>query len=482
MPTLRDLLIVIPGISGSVLEKDGTLVWGSAGALWRGWSLSSASMTSLALGNDNPESDDLGDGVRAVSLIDMPSIVAGLLKSDGYGTLTSQLVTHFRANQPGEPKSVLDFPYDWRRDNRVSARKLKAFVAKGLSDWRNAVGGNDAKVILIAHSMGGLVARYFLDVLGGWRDCKALITLGTPFRGSLNALNCLANGYREARVLDMSEVLRTFTSMYQLLPIYEAISLPDGTWGRPGEISGIPNVDAARAQDALAFHREIESAVNANQGNKEYREKGYRLIPFVGARQPTLQSAVLKDGKLEVTANVPKIVPPDLGDGDGTVPRVSAVPIDMSNEFRETYCPERHACLHGNDGILTDIIERVLQMQSLGLTEHIRGPELSPGFSRPTLSLQIADAFQVGTPVTVRCQLNDATQDAQRLVCTIVRVDQAGSIQRHQLTRGPDEWWTVEIANLDEGLYRAEVAGASQSDRDPQPIHDVFGVGQLHRL
>jgi triacylglycerol esterase/lipase EstA (alpha/beta hydrolase family) len=63
--------------------------------------------------------------------------------------------------------------------------------------------------------MGGLVARYYLEVLEGWRDCRALITFGTPYRGSANALNYLANGYKKL-FLDLTEVMRSFSSIYQL--------------------------------------------------------------------------------------------------------------------------------------------------------------------------------------------------------------------------------------------------------------------------
>lgn len=41
--------------------------------------------------------------------------------------------------------------------------------------------------------MGGLVARYFLEYLEGWRDSSRLVTFGTPYRGSLNALNFLVH-------------------------------------------------------------------------------------------------------------------------------------------------------------------------------------------------------------------------------------------------------------------------------------------------
>jgi pimeloyl-ACP methyl ester carboxylesterase len=40
------------------------------------------------------------------------------------------------------------------------------------------------RIVLVAHSMGGLVARYYLQQLGGARRVDALVTLGTPHLGS----------------------------------------------------------------------------------------------------------------------------------------------------------------------------------------------------------------------------------------------------------------------------------------------------------
>jgi pimeloyl-ACP methyl ester carboxylesterase len=40
------------------------------------------------------------------------------------------------------------------------------------------------RITLIAHSMGGLVARVYLQQLGGARRVERLVTLGTPHRGS----------------------------------------------------------------------------------------------------------------------------------------------------------------------------------------------------------------------------------------------------------------------------------------------------------
>ena len=92
---------------------------------------------------------------------------------------------------PGE--TYVEFPYDWRRDNRVAARRLQRLADEKLHAQRQR--NPDAKLILIGHSMGGLVARYFLECLDGWRDTRMLITFGTPHRGSLNAVDFLVNGF-----------------------------------------------------------------------------------------------------------------------------------------------------------------------------------------------------------------------------------------------------------------------------------------------
>jgi hypothetical protein len=42
--------------------------------------------------------------------------------------------------------------------------------------------------------------------------------------------------------------------------------------------------------------------------------------------------------------------------GDGTVPSVSATPIELSNQDREIYVPERHASLQNADHTLDQMI------------------------------------------------------------------------------------------------------------------------------
>jgi hypothetical protein len=162
----KDVVVVLPGISGSVLEKDGKEIWGtSTGAIWRAVTTGGDSINSLALGQvDDPQMDDLGDGVKATRLIPDLHLVPGLWKIDGYSGLMKRLQTALGL-EPG--RNLFGFAYDWRRDNRVSARRLQKDARGWLKSWRERSGNGQARLVLVGHSMGGLVARYFLEVLGG---------------------------------------------------------------------------------------------------------------------------------------------------------------------------------------------------------------------------------------------------------------------------------------------------------------------------
>jgi triacylglycerol esterase/lipase EstA (alpha/beta hydrolase family) len=89
-------------------------------------------------------------------------------------------------------QNLFPFPYDWRRDNRASARRLERFGWDWLKKWWDPSGNDKAKLIFVVHSMGGLVARYFLEVMGGWKDTRALISFGTPYRGALSTRSAIS--------------------------------------------------------------------------------------------------------------------------------------------------------------------------------------------------------------------------------------------------------------------------------------------------
>ncbi len=341
MGNFKDVVILLPGITGSVLANDqGKEVWSSSiGSIWRAITSFGRSIEDLRL----PSSGDPG-GVTAPRLIPDITIVPGLIKIDGYSHIERYLVTQLDL-KPG--KNYFPLPYDWRLDNRVSARRLETQALDWLHKWRNTSGANDAKLVLISHSMGGLVSRYFLECLGGWQHTRTLITLGTPHRGSLNAVDFLVNGMKKGigpLGLDLTPLLRSYASVYQLLPIYPCVEVEDQPLARvatAAESGQLPNVNGQWAADALEFHREIEEAQASNAKLNAYEEEGYRLMPLVGIEQPTHQSARVHAGTVEMLRSYDG---QDMG-GDGTVPRVSATPIELSKANREIFAAEMHGAL-----------------------------------------------------------------------------------------------------------------------------------------
>src|SRR5262249_25461848 len=149
----------------------------SGGALIKALFSLGDSVKELTLAEDPPDVDDIGDGVTASRLISDVHLVPGLWKIDGYSKIATALKDNFSL-VPGQ--NYFEFAYDWRRDNRVAARSLALRSRNWLRAWRERSGESEAKLIIIGHSMGGLVARYFLECLDGWRDTRLLLTFGTP--------------------------------------------------------------------------------------------------------------------------------------------------------------------------------------------------------------------------------------------------------------------------------------------------------------
>jgi len=74
--------------------------------------------------------------------------------------------------------SLFPFPYEWHYSNIESAKLLRTKIdeVKAQTKW--------PRVDVVAHSMGGLIAREYIGTLDGGSSVDQLITLGTPHDGS----------------------------------------------------------------------------------------------------------------------------------------------------------------------------------------------------------------------------------------------------------------------------------------------------------
>ena len=61
---MRDIVVLLPGITGSVLRKDDKELWAISGqAAWKALTSVGSSLQPLMLEEDNPEFDEIGDGI-----------------------------------------------------------------------------------------------------------------------------------------------------------------------------------------------------------------------------------------------------------------------------------------------------------------------------------------------------------------------------------------------------------------------------------
>ncbi|MCX8649213.1 hypothetical protein J3U21_03915 [Gilliamella sp. B2776] len=117
--------------------------------------------------------------------------------------------------------------YNWLESNEESAKRLKTLVEKTIPAFYKKQGRICDKVILITHSMGGLVARYYTEVLGGHEKVYGVINGVQPATGAVAAYTRMKRGneanWAIANVLgkdaaEMTAVLGQAPGPLQLLP------------------------------------------------------------------------------------------------------------------------------------------------------------------------------------------------------------------------------------------------------------------------
>ncbi len=205
----RKPIVFIPGFMGSQL-------WQGDKMLWPDLKLLFTHPQALMLPEDPP--------ATIHGLVEELVVVPGLFKLEQYSQFTGFLKESLGYTAHTD---LIEFAYDWRKDLRQAAQQLKVQVEA----FRQTLPDPTTKVILIAHSMGCLVTRYFVDVLGGDQMAERLILMGGPHLGTPKMILALLTGKGLLPLNLINDKIRdaiiTFPSAYQLLPIYPAVFGPN---------------------------------------------------------------------------------------------------------------------------------------------------------------------------------------------------------------------------------------------------------------
>ncbi|MCF6525176.1 hypothetical protein HOY81_19125 [Streptomyces sp. JJ36] len=281
---------------GSELRDTGTgeVLWGLSSASWvrRAW-LRPGGLHGLRMTEE--ERAGRTGRVRATGLLRSSVWTPYLHGFEPYARLVEEI-----RDCVADPAAVRPFPYDWRLPTAVNGRLLAAAAREHLEAWRRhpahdrarraRADERPARLVFVAHSMGGLVARAALDPAhdaGLAGDTRAVLTLGTPFFGAAKAAAILNTGRGGPVPLphrQLREVCAGMPGLHDLLPQYRCVR--DGDDVRrlePGDVAALGG-SAELAAAAEAAHRDRERVPLP----------GHRAV--VGTTQPTVQNLTLRDG------------------------------------------------------------------------------------------------------------------------------------------------------------------------------------------
>lgn len=407
----RNPVIVIHGILGARLEEHATKrsVWGAfTGDYANPETPEGARLVALplqpptdALAYD-PDASPVGaSGPLGALRLDLlfgvisVNVYADILRTLGIGGFRDRV-----ALDPSTPQYAEDhftchtFFYDWRRDNVENAIQLGRFIRRTRADIdekarakidRLRTAGDPTsrqeadelaawlaagyRFDIVAHSMGGLIAHYYLRygekdlpadgsepevTWAGSQEVDRLIQVGTPNFGAIDALKQLCEGFKANFLLPRFDaaILGTMPSVYQLLPrtrhgvlvdraggtadadlfdpeLWETngwgLAAPEAdrvlAWLLPGEA----DVEARRrrARAYLAWCLDRARRFDAALDKTTPTAPRTQIYLFAADAEPTLARAVLvrRGSRLVPTFDSPVCYLP----GDVTVPRYSAL-------------------------------------------------------------------------------------------------------------------------------------------------------------
>jgi pimeloyl-ACP methyl ester carboxylesterase len=238
-------VIVIPGILGTELinPKTGETVWPSA---FRTSQEGLPINPDLASNRDDLVPGKIIETVRLARVLPEVYVYRDLLEAlrryAGYRDGDWE-----NPGADGYEDTFYVFAYDWRQDNVQNAREL----VRRLERLKTKLGRPDLKFNVVAHSMGGLIARYAAmygdaDLPDGdgpiqptWRGAahiSKIVMIGVPNEGSADAFATLVEGYSiteglRRRIpllnkLTKEDAVRT-PSVFQLMPHSEAVKFLD---------------------------------------------------------------------------------------------------------------------------------------------------------------------------------------------------------------------------------------------------------------
>lgn len=305
---MRRPVIFIPGLLGSRLCRDNpanpaepVIVWGSVGAL--------AEFPALRIAKGSP------NDIKPCGLI-REIVFLGVQVQEIYGPV----IAHLEKTGYRDGVDLFIFDYDWRLSVFDNAAALERFVREKIPDPAR-------RFDIVAHSMGGLIARIFALRHDKASQLARLFSAGTPFQGSAKVYVTVEKGWGTLNPLmgGLSTFRRTmlsFPSIFELAPRYSdcceagkgsAFAFGDSDAWRALKWTGVDPADMADLKTAASRAAELRKIVETSL------PAGVEDVMLIGVDQRTPQRVTFDVGADSAAARVQTS-----WQGDATVLRDSA--------------------------------------------------------------------------------------------------------------------------------------------------------------
>jgi CHAT domain-containing protein/pimeloyl-ACP methyl ester carboxylesterase len=334
----QPVVYILPGVMGTHLSEGDNRIW--------------LDLLDLSLG-------------KLVNLqISNPDVQPQALVAFAYADLVEYLsATH----------EVIPFPYDWRLSILDEAKRFASEIEAKLKE-------TDQPIRIIAHSMGGLVARAMLGQRPDlWdeirkRDGARFIMLGTPNEGSYQIPRLILGQEKTLRMLalldiknstrDLLEVIARFPGVLGLLPMEDEPRnfLEASTWDEFPNTGGRGWVKPT--QKDLDQAKELRGLLKAEKG-------------MIGAEDPILYVAGYAQGApiaMDYNENH-EVIFRATDQGDGTVPWASGILPELK-DGRTYYLNAPH----GDLAKRKETFPAIYDLLAKGSTDRL--PKIPPRYDR----------------------------------------------------------------------------------------------------
>jgi pimeloyl-ACP methyl ester carboxylesterase len=380
-------VLIVPGIMGTELFNDSELLWADLGRIYLHAGDTDLQNHFMVKGLSLNSQGNSLQSIQAGKVIDKINMISPIPDLHFFDFLIQDI----EKNGYTQDKDLFLFPYDWRLD----LQKTKDLLKQKIEAIKLQTGS--AKVDIVAHSMGGLLVKNYLNTYGK-DSVNKLVFVGTPHLGAPKAGKVLLQGDRFGIPWLNDEIMKILgqnsPAVHELLPSPAYFSHYQGYIKPYKFLSSSPFFEYGPTQEYLnskspspAVFADANGFFGQNLQDMDF--SGLNVYNIAGCKTGTETGYQLAIGNSMIGGV-------GYSSGDGTVPLPSADYINIPAQNKFYVKNADHSSLPSMDGA-RDLITGILKDQ-ITLFSNVSNSSAFCQFKGKTLSWH--------SPVEVHIYLN----------------------------------------------------------------------------